>query len=259
MERPRTLVTKDELFDIVWPGLAVSESVLTTAAKEVRQALGDDARNPQLIQTVYGRGYRFLPDVETSDEVSAQPPEVRPSKILPRDRWIWAAVAAVVLVVVAAAFLLVRSGANETAAAATTSHAKSIAVLPFEDLSPERDVWIDSCDTENSVVTLLRRSRSRPEEIVVVALNFTPNPRHNYQVGMPRGGHWAEVLNSDAAIYGGSGQGNMGGVDAVPIPLHGRRWSATITIPPLGAVFLMSKAAEETEAAENEEEEVVIA
>lgn len=157
MERPRTLVTKDELFDIVWPGLAVSESVLTTAAKEVRQALGDDARNPQLIQTVYGRGYRFLPDVETSDEVSVQPPEVRPSKILPRDRWIWAAVAAVVLVVVAAAFLLMRSGANETAAAATTSHAKSIAVLPFEDLSPERDQgWFAEGLTEEILNSLAR-------------------------------------------------------------------------------------------------------
>ena len=157
MERPRTLVTKDELFDIVWPGLAVSESVLTTAAKEVRQALGDDARNPQLIQTVYGRGYRFLPDVETSDEVSAQPPEVRPSKVLPRDRWLWGAVAAVVLVVAAAAFLLMRSGGNETAAAATTSHAKSIAVLPFEDLSPERDQgWFAEGLTEEILNSLAR-------------------------------------------------------------------------------------------------------
>jgi TolB-like protein/DNA-binding winged helix-turn-helix (wHTH) protein len=157
MERPRTLVTKDELFDIVWPGLAVSESVLTTAAKEVRQALGDDARNPQLIQTVYGRGYRFLPDVETSDEVSAQPPEVRPSKVLPRDRWLWGAVAAVVLVVAAAAFLLMRSGGNETAAAATTSHAKSIAVLPFEDLSPKRDQgWFAEGLTEEILNSLAR-------------------------------------------------------------------------------------------------------
>ena len=151
------MVTKDELFDIVWPGLAVSESVLTTAAKEVRQALGDDARNPQLIQTVYGRGYRFLPDVETSDEVSAQPPEVRPSKVLPRDRWLWGAVAAVVLVVAAAAFLLMRSGGNETAAAATTSHAKSIAVLPFEDLSPERDQgWFAEGLTEEILNSLAR-------------------------------------------------------------------------------------------------------
>src|SRR6185295_5291422 len=69
---------------------------------------------------------------------------------------------------------------------------------------------------------------------------FTPNPRHNYQIGVPRGGRWREALNSDAPLYGGSGQGNMGGVDAAPIPLHGRRWSATITLPPLGAVFLVS-------------------
>jgi 1,4-alpha-glucan branching enzyme len=58
-------------------------------------------------------------------------------------------------------------------------------------------------------------------------------------IGVPIGGHWSEVLNSDAKVYGGSGQGNMGGVDAAPIPLHGRRWSVSLTLPPLGAVFLM--------------------
>src|SRR5437016_13341686 len=66
-------------------------------------------------------------------------------------------------------------------------------------------------------------------------------PRHNYMLGVPRPGHWREILNSDATIYGGSGQGNLGGVDAVPIPLHGRKWSLTLTLPPLGAVFLMSE------------------
>jgi TolB-like protein len=151
------LVTKDELFDIVWPGLSVSESVLTTAAKEVRQALGDDARNPQVIQTVYGRGYRFLSDVQSSDEVSVEQPQVRSPMALPRDRWLWGAVAAVVLVVAAAAFLLMRSGGNETAAAATTSHAKSIAVLPFEDLSPERDQgWFAEGLTEEILNSLAR-------------------------------------------------------------------------------------------------------
>jgi 1,4-alpha-glucan branching enzyme len=108
------------------------------------------------------------------------------------------------------------------------------------DMSPDGFEWIDCCDTENSIVTLMRRSRTRPDEIVVVALNFTPLPRHNYQIGVPRSGHWREILNSDAPLYGGSGQGNLGGVEAVPIPLHGRRWSATITLPPLGAVFLLS-------------------
>ncbi len=107
------------------------------------------------------------------------------------------------------------------------------------DTSPEGFDWIDCCDTENSVVSLLRRGKSRPEEEVVVVLNFTPVPRHNYMIGVPRGGHWREILNSDAPLYGGSGQGNLGGVDAAPIPLHGRRWSVNLTLPPLGAVFLM--------------------
>ena len=77
--------------------------------------------------------------------------------------------------------------------------------------------------------------------MVVVALNFTPVPRHNYAIGVPRPGRWREILNSDAAIYGGSGQGNMGGVETAPIPLHGRQWSVNLTIPPLGAVFLMNE------------------
>jgi len=131
---------------------------------------------------------------------------------------------------------------------------RDIPALHELDNSPDGFEWIDCCDTENSIVTLLRKSKSRPDESVVVALNFTPLPRHNYQIGVPRGGHWREVLNSDAPLYGGSGQGNMGGVDAVPIPLHGRRWSATITIPPLGAVFLMSSASEEAREETTEEE-----
>jgi 1,4-alpha-glucan branching enzyme len=109
-----------------------------------------------------------------------------------------------------------------------------------DDFHPDGFEWIDCCDVENSVVTLLRKSRSQPGEIVVVALNHTPDPRHNYMIGVPSGGHWREILNSDAVEYGGSGQGNMGGVDAVPIPLHGRKWSVTLTLPPLGAVFLMN-------------------
>ncbi len=107
------------------------------------------------------------------------------------------------------------------------------------DFSPDGFEWVDCCDTENSIVVLMRKSKTQPEQPVIVALNFTPIPRHNYQVGVPSGGRWTEVLNSDAPVYGGSGQGNMGGVDAAPIPLHGRRWSVNLTLPPLGAVFLM--------------------
>ena len=107
------------------------------------------------------------------------------------------------------------------------------------DISPDGFEWIDCCDNEQSIVSLIRRARDGRE--VVVVLNFTPVPRHNYQVGVPRSGHWKEILNSDAPLYGGSGQGNMGGVDAAPIPLHGRRWSVNLTLPPLAAVFFVNQ------------------
>jgi 1,4-alpha-glucan branching enzyme len=115
---------------------------------------------------------------------------------------------------------------------------RDIPALHQLDFSPEGFEWVDCCDTEMSVVTLLRESRG--DQVVLVALNHTPVPRHNYMIGVPRGGHWREILNSDAALYGGSGQGNMGGIDAAPIPLHGRKWSLTLTLPPLGAVFMLS-------------------
>ena len=118
---------------------------------------------------------------------------------------------------------------------------REIPALHEIDTSGEGFEWIDCCDTENSIVSLIRKSRSNPDQSVIVALNFTPIPRHNYMVGVPAGGPWREILNSDAPLYGGSGQGNMGGVEAAPIPLHGRRWSVNLTLPPLGAVFLMNE------------------
>jgi 1,4-alpha-glucan branching enzyme len=118
---------------------------------------------------------------------------------------------------------------------------RQIPALHELDLSPEGFEWIDCCDSENSVLSILRRSRSNPDQMVVVVLNFTPVPRYNYMIGVPRRGRWREILNSDSPLYGGSGQGNMGGVDAAPIPLHGRRWSVNLTLPPLGAVFLMNE------------------
>ncbi len=121
------------------------------------------------------------------------------------------------------------------------------------DMSPEGFEWIDCCDTEGSIVSLARRSRAKPDQVLAVVLNFTPMPRHNYQIGVPGGGHWSEVLNSDAALYGGSGQGNMGGVEAMPIPLHGRRWSVNLTLPPLGAVFLLADGNREKSAVDVEE------
>jgi len=81
------------------------------------------------------------------------------------------------------------------------------------------------------------RKGASSDELLFVICNFTPVPRPNYRVGIPRGGFWQEVLNSDATLYGGSGWGNLGGVDAVPVPLHGRSHSLTLSLPPLSALF----------------------
>jgi len=104
------------------------------------------------------------------------------------------------------------------------------------DFDPAGFAWIDATDSEQSVISFMRRSSSG--ELIVAAFNFTPVPRHNYQVGAPLPGRWLELLNSDAPIYGGSGQGNLGAVDAAPIGKHGHLHSFTLTLPPLGAIFL---------------------
>ena len=101
------------------------------------------------------------------------------------------------------------------------------------DCDPAGFEWIDADDAANSTVSFLRKGRTAGDEILFVC-NYTPTPRHNYRVGVPRGGRWAEVLNSDAPLYGGTGQGNLGGVTAAPVPSHGRPYSLTVTLPPLG-------------------------
>jgi TolB-like protein/DNA-binding winged helix-turn-helix (wHTH) protein len=159
MERPQTLVTKDELFDRVWPGLAVSESVLTTAVKEIRQAIGDDARRPQIIQTVYGRGYRFLPDVEPSDEAAGVEKSAgERSNPWLRDRRIWFGLGALALLVAAVVMVFTRTGGPEpSATVAVAAHPKSIAVLPFGDLSAKRDQgWFAEGLTEEILNSLAR-------------------------------------------------------------------------------------------------------
>ena len=71
--------------------------------------------------------------------------------------------------------------------------------------------------------------------------NFTPVPRIGYRLGVPKGGFWRELLNSDAKEYGGSGMGNLGGVLAEENPVHGRPYSLSLTLPPLAAVFLKAE------------------
>jgi 1,4-alpha-glucan branching enzyme len=101
--------------------------------------------------------------------------------------------------------------------------------------------WIDCNDRAASTITFLRRGHD-PDDIAVFACNFTPVPRHNYRIGVPRGGWYKEVLNSDAVIYAGSGQGNAGGAEAAPAPMHGRTHSLTVTLPPLGMVVFKPEA-----------------
>ena len=76
---------------------------------------------------------------------------------------------------------------------------------------------------------------------MVVVCNFTPVPRLEYRVGVPSGGYWRELLNSDAAEYGGSGMGNLGGVQAAAESIHGRPYSLNLTLPPLAALFLKAE------------------
>ncbi len=105
------------------------------------------------------------------------------------------------------------------------------------DFEPAGFAWIDCADADRSVVAVLRRGRSE-EDVLAAAFNFTPVPRYTYRVGVPRGGFWREVANSDALDYGGSGVGNLGGCEAREVPAHGHPWSIELTLPPLGAVFL---------------------
>jgi 1,4-alpha-glucan branching enzyme len=84
-------------------------------------------------------------------------------------------------------------------------------------------------------VSYLRRSPDT--QWLLVIGNFTPVPRYNYRLGVPTGGAWREVLNSDARIYGGSGQGNLGVVESAPVASHGHYNSLSLTLPPLSVVI----------------------
>ena len=103
------------------------------------------------------------------------------------------------------------------------------------DFEQEGFEWVEANDSDRSVISFIRKGKS-PREFLLVVCNFTPVVRPNYKIGVPRGGPWQEVLNSDARDYGGSGQGNLGGIEAAPVPSHGRYYSLSMTLPPLGIV-----------------------
>jgi 1,4-alpha-glucan branching enzyme len=109
--------------------------------------------------------------------------------------------------------------------------------LRVYDCDPRGFAWLDANDADHSVYSFVRRSTD-PLDDVVVVVNATPVPRTNYQVGVPRDGYWREVLNTDAPVYGGSGQGNLGGVEAAPIPYHAHFFSLMLSLPPLSVIML---------------------
>jgi 1,4-alpha-glucan branching enzyme len=112
------------------------------------------------------------------------------------------------------------------------------------DYDKEGFRWIDASDHLNSVVSFLRQDPEHFNELVVIA-NLTPVPRLQYRVGLPRSGPWRELLNSDAAVYGGSNMGNGGGVLAADKPCHGLPCSAEFILPPLSIlVFRPERAAD---------------
>ncbi|MEO5936101.1 MAG: 1,4-alpha-glucan branching protein GlgB [Terriglobales bacterium] len=108
-----------------------------------------------------------------------------------------------------------------------------------KDMEPGGFDWVDANDSQNSVISFIRRGSSSNDLILFIA-NLTPIVRYQYRVGVPRPGQWRELLNSDASQYSGSGQGNMGGAEASNVSWHGHHHSLTLTLPPLGCVFLKS-------------------
>jgi 1,4-alpha-glucan branching enzyme len=120
---------------------------------------------------------------------------------------------------------------------------RSESPLHWFDNDPKGFEWVDCNDAPASVVSLLRKGNHNnkdeaDENPVLIVCNFTPIPRVGYMVGVPTGGYWKELLNSDGREYGGSGIGNMGGTEALPEKTHGRPFSLRLTLPPLGALFL---------------------
>jgi 1,4-alpha-glucan branching enzyme len=98
--------------------------------------------------------------------------------------------------------------------------------------------WLEGNDADHSIVAWVRRGQNDDRPVVVIC-NFTPQERRDWRFGLPLAGHWAEALNSDAEIYGGSNRGNLGGVSTEAVPAHGQEVSAQVTLPPLSTLFLV--------------------
>jgi 1,4-alpha-glucan branching enzyme len=114
---------------------------------------------------------------------------------------------------------------------------RTIPAMHVFDFDARGFEWVDFKDWEHSVISYLRKGED-PEDVLLIACNFTPVPRLGYLVGVPFQGFWKEILNSDAAAYGGSNVGNSGGVATKNVPCFGRKQSLQLMLPPLGAVVL---------------------
>ncbi len=112
--------------------------------------------------------------------------------------------------------------------------------LHEQDHEPGGFEWIDCDDAENSVFSFIRRGRN--SEMVIVLVNATPVLREGYRIGVPRGGFFEEIFNSDSEIYGGSNCGNSGGIPAEDVGSHGRNHSLVVNLPPLATVYLKARA-----------------
>jgi 1,4-alpha-glucan branching enzyme len=110
------------------------------------------------------------------------------------------------------------------------------------DCEPWGFAWIACGDRERGVLAVLRRG-SDPADLVVAVLNFSARPHTHYRIGVPVPGPWDELLNTDSRHYGGADEGNLGAVAAEPVPCHGHDQSLSLTLPPLGAVFLKPRRA----------------
>ena len=106
------------------------------------------------------------------------------------------------------------------------------------DSDPAGFWWLEPNDADNNIIAFARQSRSA-ERVVVFVANLSPVPHYGYRLGLPRSSRWREAINTDSSYYGGSDVGNLGGVQPEPIPWHGQQFSAEITLPPLGAVWLV--------------------
>jgi 1,4-alpha-glucan branching enzyme len=105
------------------------------------------------------------------------------------------------------------------------------------DDEPDGFQWIDANDADNNVISFFRANQGRSEHLVCIA-NLSPIPRYNFRVGLPTKGEYTEVLNTDSESYGGSNVGNLGVVEAEPVPWHGLNHSAMVALPPLAVLWL---------------------